>query len=192
MHTHSKSSIIVPKKHFNLSVSQSLSPIPSNYCSALKDPNWLSAMREEYNALMNQNTWTLAPRLVGANVVMDKWIFCHKFNIDGSLARYKACWVVRGFTQWQGVDYEETFSPVIKLATIRVILNLAISKDWLRLQVKQILVCFKTSSLHLVFAVYIFLISSWFFRTLNPTPLCLFFTKAHAWHIFCYMLTTSY
>jgi hypothetical protein len=56
-------------------VSQSLSPIPSNYYSALKDPNWLSAMREEYNALMNQNTWTLAPRLVGANVVMDKWIF---------------------------------------------------------------------------------------------------------------------
>jgi hypothetical protein len=56
--------------------------------------------------------------------------FCHKLNTDGSLARYKARWVVRGFTQQQGVDYEKTFSPVIKLATIWVVLSLAISKDW--------------------------------------------------------------
>jgi hypothetical protein len=72
---HSKSGIFVPKKHFNLSTSQSLSPIPSNYRSALKDPNWLSDMQEEYNALMTQNTWTLVPRPEGANVVSDKWIF---------------------------------------------------------------------------------------------------------------------
>jgi hypothetical protein len=130
MHTRSKSGIFVPKKHFNLSASQSLSPIPSNYRSALKDPNWLSAMQEEYNALMNQNILTLVPRPTGANVVTGKWIFCHKFNTDGSLARYKARWVVRGFTQQQGIDYEETFSPVIKPATIRVVLSLANSKDW--------------------------------------------------------------
>jgi hypothetical protein len=95
MHTSSKSDILIPKKHFNLFASQSLSPIPSNHRSALKDSNWLNAMQDEYNALMNHNTWTLVPRPVGANVMMGKWIFRHKFNTDGSLATYKASWVVR-------------------------------------------------------------------------------------------------
>jgi hypothetical protein len=87
-------------------------------------------MREEFNALMNQNTWTLVPRPAGVNVVTGKWIYRHKYNSDGSLARYKARWVVHGFTQQHGVDYEETFSPVIKPATIRVVLSLAASRDW--------------------------------------------------------------
>jgi hypothetical protein len=98
MHTRSKSGIFVPKKHLNRSILHSISPIPSDYHSALKDPNWLSAMREEYNALMNQNTWSLVPLPVGANVVTGKWIFHHKYNFDGSLARYKTRWVVWGFT----------------------------------------------------------------------------------------------
>jgi hypothetical protein len=99
MQTHSKSGIIVPKKHFNLSASIQTSPIPHNYHSALKDPHWFHAMREEYNALMDQNTWTLLPRPAGVKVVMGKWIFLHKLNYDGSLSRYKARWVVHGFTQ---------------------------------------------------------------------------------------------
>ncbi|XP_073365843.1 uncharacterized protein [Aegilops tauschii subsp. strangulata] len=64
------------------------------------------------------------------NIVTGKWIFRHKFNTDGSLARYKARWVVRGFTQQEGVDYDETFSPVVKPATIRVVLSLATSHSW--------------------------------------------------------------
>jgi hypothetical protein len=87
-------------------------------------------MREEYNALMAQNTWTLVPRPAGVNVVMGKWIFRHKLNSDGSLARSKARWVVRGFTQQQGVDYDETFSPIIKPATICVVLSMATSHNW--------------------------------------------------------------
>jgi hypothetical protein len=61
--------------------------------------------------------------------MMGKWIFHHKFNTDGSLATYKASWMVRGFTQQQGVDYEEIFRPVINLATIRVVLSLTIFKN---------------------------------------------------------------
>jgi hypothetical protein len=53
-----------------------------------------------------------------------------KLNVDGSLSRYKARWVVRGFTQQAGVDYGETFSPVVKPATIRVVLSLATSLAW--------------------------------------------------------------
>jgi hypothetical protein len=63
-------------------------------------------------------------------VVTGKWIFRHKMNADGSLSRYKARWVVRGFTQQAGVDYGETFSPVVKPATIRVVFAIATSQAW--------------------------------------------------------------
>jgi hypothetical protein len=70
-------------------------------------------MKQEYDALMNQKTWSLVPCPAGTNVLTGKWIFCHKLNADGTLARYKARWVVHGFTQQHGVDYDETFSLVI-------------------------------------------------------------------------------
>jgi hypothetical protein len=59
-------------------------------------------------------------------VVTDKWIFHHKLKYDGSLDLYKARWVLRGFTQRPRVNYEETFSPVVKLTTIRIVLSLAL------------------------------------------------------------------
>jgi histone deacetylase 1/2 len=64
-------------------------------------------MLDEYNALMRNDMWSLVARPIGVNVVTDKWIFRHKFNPDGSLAWYKARWVVRGFTQQYDVDYAE-------------------------------------------------------------------------------------
>jgi hypothetical protein len=130
MQTRYKSGIYVPKRHFNLSASVPISPIPSTYHQALKDPNWFNAMSGEYNALMAQNTWSLVPKPAGANVVIRKWIFHHKHNPDGSLARYKARWVVHGFTRQHGIDYEETFIPVIKPTTIQVVLSIATSQEW--------------------------------------------------------------
>ncbi|WVZ51872.1 hypothetical protein U9M48_002973 [Paspalum notatum var. saurae] len=81
-------------------------------------------------ALIDNNTWRLVPRPPGANVVTGKWIFKHKFHSDGTHARHKARWVVRGFSQQHGIDYDETFSPVVKPATIRVVLSIAVSRDW--------------------------------------------------------------
>ena len=131
MQTRARHGIVVPKRHFNLSASTSpISPIPANYRAALKDPNWHQAMIEEYNALKNNNTWCLVPCPAGANVTAGKWIFRHKHNSDGSLARYKARWVVRGFNQQFGIDYSDTFSPVIKPATVRVVLSIAVSSSW--------------------------------------------------------------
>jgi histone deacetylase 1/2 len=97
---------------------------------ALRDPAWRQAMQDEYDALMHNNTWSLVPPPPGANIVSGKWIFRHKHNADGTLARHKARWVVRGFTQQPGVDFDETFSPVVKPATIRVVLSLALSQGW--------------------------------------------------------------
>jgi hypothetical protein len=72
----------------------------------------------------------LVPRPPGANVVTGKWIFKHKLKTDGSLDRYKARWVLCGFTQCPGVDYDETFNPVVKPATVRTVLTLAVSRGW--------------------------------------------------------------
>lgn len=121
----------MPKKLFDLSITTSaVSPLPSSYRSALKDPNWHVAMLDEFNALLRNDTWSLVPCPAGVNIVTEKWIFRHKHHPDGTLARYKARWVVRGFTQQAGVDYSETFNPIIKQATIRVILSLAASHSW--------------------------------------------------------------
>jgi hypothetical protein len=75
-----------------------LSPIPKTFRGDLADPNWRAAMEDEYATLLQNHTWDLVPRPHGANIVTGKWIFKHKFNVDGSLERYKARWVLRGFT----------------------------------------------------------------------------------------------
>ena len=82
-------------------------------------------MEEEYVALLANHTWDLVPCSLGTNVVTDKWLFRHKLTSDSSLDRYKARWVLRGFTQRPGVDYDETFSPLVKFATVRTVLSLA-------------------------------------------------------------------
>ncbi|XP_062179605.1 uncharacterized mitochondrial protein AtMg00820-like [Phragmites australis] len=87
-------------------------------------------MEDEFNALLANRMWDLVMRPAGANVVTGKWIFKHKFHSDGTLDRYKARWVLRGFTQHSSIDYDETFSPVVKPATVRTVLSLAVSRDW--------------------------------------------------------------
>jgi len=87
-------------------------------------------MQVEFDALLANNTWSLVPRPPGVNLVTGKWVHHHKLLADGTLDRYKACWVVRGFTQRLGIDYGETFSPVVKPATVRVVLSLALSQNW--------------------------------------------------------------
>ena len=85
---------------------------------------------EEYGALIANQTWDLVPPSPHANIISEKWLYRDKHNADGSLARYKARWVVRGFSQQHGLDYDETFSPVVKPTTIRTVLSLAVSSDW--------------------------------------------------------------
>jgi hypothetical protein len=110
--------------------SSSLSPVPTSVHATLTDPSWRRPMEEEYDALITNNTWDLVPRPVGSNVVINKWIFKHKFNFDDTLEWYKAHWVLHGFTQRPGVDYNETFSPVVKPATVYPVLSLVVLCSW--------------------------------------------------------------
>jgi hypothetical protein len=103
--------------------------VPSFVCTALADPHWRQTM-EEYAALLANHTWDLVPHPPGTNVVTSKWLFRHKLTSDGSLDRYKARWILRGFTQRPSVDYDETFSPVVKFTTVCVVLSLALSWNW--------------------------------------------------------------
>ncbi|WVZ90344.1 hypothetical protein U9M48_036653 [Paspalum notatum var. saurae] len=127
MRTRAKSGFKQPSKNLHAAT---LSPVPTSVRSALADPNWHGAMAEEFQALCSNNTWTLVPRPSSANIVTGKWIFRHKLHSDGTLDRYKARWVLRGFTQQPGVDFDEMFSPVVKPATIRTVLSLALSNNW--------------------------------------------------------------
>lgn len=131
--TRSMTGITKPRKLFNLSISHSnhpISPLPKNHKIALSDPNWTSAMKSEFDALIRNKTWDLVPRPCDANLIRCMWIFKHKKNSDGSFERYKARLVCDGRSQVAGVDCDETFSPVVKPATIRTVLTIALSKSW--------------------------------------------------------------
>ena len=87
-------------------------------------------MDVEYAAFIQRETWTLVPRPLDANVVSCKWVYSLKYNPDGSIARYKARLVARGFSQAYGLDYHETFSLVARLSSIRVLFSLALDQYW--------------------------------------------------------------
>ncbi|GKA59571.1 ribonuclease H-like domain-containing protein [Tanacetum coccineum] len=106
-----------PTKRLNLHVS-SVFPLPKSYRDAFNDPNWQNAMRDEYTTLIKNETWTLVPRPPDTNIVRCMWLFLHKYLADGTLSRYKAFLVANGSTQLEGVDVDETFSPVVKSGTI--------------------------------------------------------------------------
>jgi hypothetical protein len=129
MVTRAKDGFRMATKPFTFTASTS-SLIPSSVRAALADPNWRAAMEDEYGALMSNGTWELVFRPRDSNVVTDKWIFTHKLRADGSFDCYKARWVLRGFTQRPGVDYDETFNPVVKPDTVRTVLSMAVCRDW--------------------------------------------------------------
>ena len=130
MTTRSKTGSFKPRQIFNLSVMTGPSPIPKFYSQALRDPHWKAAMDLEMHAILGNNTWTLVPCPSRVNTIGCRWIFRHKLDSAGKLERYKARLVAQGFSQLPGLDYDETFSPVVKPATIRTVLSIAISPSW--------------------------------------------------------------
>lgn len=103
---------------------------PRSYEEARGKKEWEQAMEEEYDALVKNKTWELVQLPKGKNVIGFKWVYKTKFKSDGAIEKFKARLVAKGFNQKEGVDYEETFAPVIKMNTVRIILSLAASLGW--------------------------------------------------------------
>jgi hypothetical protein len=87
-------------------------------------------MQEEYDALERNKMWHLVPSREGRNIIDCKWVYKIKRKSNGTIERHKARLVAKGFEQRYGIDYEDTFSTVVKIATIRLVLSIAVSQGW--------------------------------------------------------------
>ncbi|KAD2393896.1 hypothetical protein E3N88_40873 [Mikania micrantha] len=115
---------------YTATTNSSLPTEPTSFTIANKSSEWRHAMSEEMDALYHNRTWSLVPPVQNTNVVDCKWVYRLKTYPNGQITRYKARLVAKGFHQQPGVDYHETFSPVVKPATIRTILSLAVTQKW--------------------------------------------------------------
>lgn len=103
---------------------------PISYEQASADPKWVEAIQTELDALAINNTWTIMPSPSGHRAIGCWWVFKIKYNSDGTVERYEARLVAKGFTQREGIDYKETFAPIAKLITVRCLLSVAVIRNW--------------------------------------------------------------
>ncbi|GKE74688.1 retrotransposon protein, putative, ty1-copia subclass, partial [Tanacetum coccineum] len=106
---------------------------PANYKAAMLDPEskkWVDAMNAEMQSVIDNMVWVLDDLPPNCKTVGSKWIFKKNTDMDGIVHTYKACLVVKGYTQLFGVDYEETFSPVADIRAIRIIISIAAFYDY--------------------------------------------------------------
>ena len=132
MTTRSQHGIVKPNPKYALAVdmSSTIPHEPKTIKTALSYPGWKTAMLEELVALHQNETWRLVPRTPNMHVIGSKWVFKTKLRPNGTLDRLKALLVAKGYHQINELDYTETFSPVIRPGTIRLILTVALVKHW--------------------------------------------------------------
>ena len=110
-----------------------ITPLTYNEAMAGKDKeHWLKAIQEEFNNLNSHGTWEVMDYHKmpdGAKPIGCKWVFKVKLNPDGSVERYKARLVAQGFSQRYGIDYDETYAPVIQISSLRTLVSLAVIKS---------------------------------------------------------------
>ena len=121
--------------YFALCVAESIEfDEPATYEEAMKGKEWkqwLEAMKEEMESLLKNGTWILVDRPDSKKPVGCKWIFKKKVEVyEGDRIRYKARLVAKGYSQREGVDFNEIFSPVVKHASIRILLSVVTHRDW--------------------------------------------------------------
>ena len=128
-HLRDRGTIAAPER-YGFSRAGAVIAEPSSYKEASGIPEWQLAMTDELNALHRTCTWDVVPLPAGVVPITCKWVFKVKTKSDGSIERYKARLVARGFQQTQGIDYDETFAPVAHLTTVRALLAVAASSSW--------------------------------------------------------------
>lgn len=132
--TRLKSNICKPKVRTDGTITYSAVSVPdiepTSHIAAMKHPLWRQAMIDEFQALIKNKTWHLVSPRANLNIIDCKWVFRIKQKSDGSIDRYKARLVAKGFKQQHGIDYDDTFSPVVKPTIVRLLLSLAVSRNW--------------------------------------------------------------
>ena len=103
---------------------------PTMYGEASIHQVWKDAMTEEFQSIMKNDVWEVVPRPEGKSIVSSKWIFKIKHGGDGNVEKHKAKFVARGFSQKEGVDYDETFAHVAQYTSIRTIIVIASAMGW--------------------------------------------------------------
>eukprot|EP00253_Pinus_taeda_P027439 PITA_27439 len=103
---------------------------PSSYEEAASQQDWREAMQEEYSSIMKNDVWEVVPRPEGKSVVTSRWLYKVKHAADGSIEKFKARFMARGFSQVEGVDYEETFALVARYTSICSIISIAAEMGW--------------------------------------------------------------
>ncbi|CAL8999400.1 unnamed protein product [Prunus brigantina] len=115
--------------HLSFIANISRSMEPHSFAEAVLDPHWKEAMDSELQALESNHTWTITTLPPGKEPIGCKWVYKIKHHSDGSIERYKARLVAKGYTQTEGIDYHDTFSPTAKMVTVRCILALAAAQN---------------------------------------------------------------
>ncbi|KAG8485609.1 hypothetical protein CXB51_018990 [Gossypium anomalum] len=129
MVTRSKVGVFKPKAYVTIAPS-SLSDVPTDIHVAMSHDSWKAAVYSELQALINNNTWRLCSLPANRRAVGCKWLFKVKTRADGTVERYKARLVAKGFSQNTGLDYQDTFSPVVRVTTICTVLVIPVMKNW--------------------------------------------------------------
>lgn len=103
---------------------------PKNVYEAIKDESWVIAMQEELNQFVRNDVWTLVPQPKSQTIIGTKWVFRNKMDENGIVSRNKARLVAQGYNQQEGIDYDETFAPVARLESIRILLAYACAHNF--------------------------------------------------------------
>lgn len=121
-----KSSLV----HKQFIVAISVESEPSKFFDALKHSHWRQAMQSEVDALERNQTWTLTTFPLGKKALGCKWIYKIKRKFNSNIEQYKACLVILGNMQVEGLDYHDTFALVAKIVTVRTLLAVAAARNW--------------------------------------------------------------
>ncbi|GJV60003.1 ribonuclease H-like domain-containing protein [Tanacetum coccineum] len=103
---------------------------PTCYEKCILDNNWIDAMNAEIKALNKNHTWDITDLPANRKAIGNKWIWKIKYKANGEIDRYKARLVAKGFNKKEGIDFDEIFSPYVKMSTVRHVIALSVTNNW--------------------------------------------------------------
>ena len=119
------------KKHLNYTLAISSNIESQSYDQASQKQGWITAMKKDIKALQDNQTWYLTDLPVGKTPIGGKWVYKIKRHANGTIERHKARLVAKGYTQLEGIDYLDTFSPLAKWTTARILLAAAAVQNYI-------------------------------------------------------------